>query len=196
MHTGRAFVINLHAIDADIALPCFRIARNHQRPGDEASRIFWPALQDRKIKQRKAVTLDHFLAGSGLDSLREERAQLGQLRQHFNFIEQPLRGLHVKKSANARRDFIDVVNIERKIHAAFAAKRIDQERHARALGTFEQQRRTTGSRHAIGDLRNFQNGIDFGGDAPQFALFFQLRNKFAQIPVSQTILQAHRDTLA
>ena len=53
VHAGGAFVIHLHAVDADVALPCFRIAREDQRPGDESPRILRPALQDRKFMKRE-----------------------------------------------------------------------------------------------------------------------------------------------
>ena len=77
------------------------------------------------------------------------------------------------------------LNFERQIHAPLAAQHVDQQRNARALRLFEEQRRAAGALDAIGDLRDFQHRIDFGGDAPQFAFFFQLRDEFAQVLVSQ-----------
>ncbi len=208
VHAGGALVIHLHAIDADVALPCFRIARKNQRPGDETPRILRPALQDGKFKQREIFAANDFLARAGLHGLRKKRTEFGELRQHFDFVEQALRRLHVEKTADARRHFVNVRDFEREIHAALAAQHVDEQRNARALRFFKQQGRAAGARHAIGDLRDFEDRIDFSGDAPQFALFFQLGNEFAQIPVRQNILpirpaatagglrQTQRDTLA
>ena len=96
------------------------------------------------------------------------------------------------------RHFVDVGNFQRQIHAALAAQHVDEQRNARALWLLEQQRRAAGTRHAIGNLRDFEDRIDFRGDAAQLAFFFQFRNEFTQISVRQTILRsgtAHeRDT--
>ena len=76
------------------------------------------------------------------------------------------------------------------------------------FGFSNSKRRAAGARHAIGDLRDLEDRIDFRGDALQFAFFFQPGNEFAQIPVRQNILprspaatagglqQTQRDTLA
>ncbi len=81
--------------------------------------------------------------------------------------------------------------------------------YARTFRLFKQQRRPARARHAIRDFRDLKDRIDFRGDAPQLALFFQLGNEFAQIPVRQNILpvrpaaivlggrlRTQRDTLA
>ena len=47
----------------------------------------------------------------------------------------------------------------------------------RALGMLEEQRRAARLRHAVGDLRDFQNRIHFRGDALQLAFAFQPRKK-------------------
>ena len=86
------------------------------------------------------------------------------------------------------RHFVDVRDFEREIHAALAAQHVDEQRHARALRIFKQQRRAAGARYAIGDFRDLEDRIDFRGDAPQLAFFFQPRNEFAQIPVRQNFL--------
>ena len=44
MHRGGSFVVNLHAIHADIARAGFRIARVNVRQSDETPAIFRPAF--------------------------------------------------------------------------------------------------------------------------------------------------------
>ena len=63
MHSGGALVVHLHAIHAEIALARLRIARGHAGQSDEASSIFRPALQDRKVEQRKLSRLITSLQG-------------------------------------------------------------------------------------------------------------------------------------
>ena len=50
MHSRRLLVVHLHAIHAHIALPRFRIASDHTRQRNKSPGIFWPALQNGKIK--------------------------------------------------------------------------------------------------------------------------------------------------
>ena len=44
VHAGRALVVDLHAVYAHIALLCFGISRDDQRPGDETSGILRPTF--------------------------------------------------------------------------------------------------------------------------------------------------------
>ena len=46
------------------------------------------------IVKREAFGLDDLLAGSLRHDLREKRADLGQLRQHLELVEQPFRHAH------------------------------------------------------------------------------------------------------
>ena len=140
VHAGRAFVIDLHAVHADIALPCFRIARDHAGQRDEASSIFRPALQDGKIEQREIVALDDFFAGAGGNRLRKELSHLGQHGQHLHFVEEALRRFHVHEAANALGDFVERIHFERQPHAARGAELVDQQLRAGiAFDVFEQQ---------------------------------------------------------
>ena len=61
------------------------------------------------------------------------------------------------------------------------------------FGFSNSKRRAAGTRHAIGDFRDLQDRIDFHGDAPQFAFFFEPGNEFAQIAVRQNFLPYLRD---
>ena len=51
VHAGGAFVVDLHAIHADVALPCFRIAREDERQRDEAAAVLRPAFENREIEK-------------------------------------------------------------------------------------------------------------------------------------------------
>ena len=53
VHPGRAIVVNLHPIHAEIARAGFGIAGVHVRQGDETPAILRPAFQDRQIAQRE-----------------------------------------------------------------------------------------------------------------------------------------------
>ena len=71
-------------------------------------RVLRPAFQDRKFKQREIFSPNDFLAGAGLHGLRKKGAEFGELRQHFEFVEQPLRRLHVQKPTDPRRHIINM----------------------------------------------------------------------------------------
>ena len=127
VHAGGAFVVDLHAVHADVAFAGLGIAGDHARQRDEAARILGPALQDGKIQQRKIVALDDFLAGAGGDGLGEELAHLRQHGEHFYFVEETLRRLHVHEGADAVGDLVEGINLKREIHAAGGAELVDQD---------------------------------------------------------------------
>ena len=140
VHSGSALVIDLHAVHADVALPGLRIARDHAGQRDEASAIFWPALQDGEIEQRKIVALDHFFTWAGGDGLGEKLAHLGQHRQHLHFVEEALRRLHIHEAADALGDFVERIDFEREPHTAGGAELVDEKlRTGVALKVLEEQ---------------------------------------------------------
>src|SRR5207249_10920168 len=115
--------------------------RKHQGTRDEPPAILLPAFQSREVKQIYVFPLPHhFLAVAFVDALRKERSQLRQFRQHFDFVEQPLRRLHLQESLNPLRHFLERVHFKRQFHPSHASKRIDQQRHPRPFRLFKQQR--------------------------------------------------------
>ena len=52
MHAGRAFIVDLHAVNADIAFARVGIFRHDARQGDETSAIEGPAFLNGKIEER------------------------------------------------------------------------------------------------------------------------------------------------
>ncbi len=145
VHSGGAVVVNVHAISADVALAGFRIFGYDRGKRNEPSAVLRPALQNRKVEQRKIIVLDHFLARAGGDFLGEELAHLGQHGQHLDFVEQALRRLHIHEELDAVGDLVQRIHVERQPHAALRAKLVDQHLGARlALDVFEQQRRAAG----------------------------------------------------
>ena len=83
VHAGGGLIINLHTIHTHVALPCFWIAGNHARQGDETASVLRPALENGKIKQRKIIFLDDLFARAGGNSLGEELTHIGQHGQHL-----------------------------------------------------------------------------------------------------------------
>src|SRR5262249_38390549 len=67
-----------------------------------------------------------------------------------------------------------MLDAERLGHAPFGAEHVDGQGKAGAFDIFEQQRRAAGFAGAVGDLADFENGIDFGLDAEEIAFGFQL----------------------
>ena len=61
VHSRRALVINLHAVNADIARACLRVARVHVCQSDEPPAVFWPAFENRQIPQRKSVSIAYLM---------------------------------------------------------------------------------------------------------------------------------------
>ena len=110
VHAGGLAVVDLHAIHADVALPCrrARVAGDDAGQGDEAAAILGPALQDGKIEDAEIFAQDDFFAGRifGGDKFGEEFSHLGEHGEHANFIEEAFGGAEIHELANAVGDII------------------------------------------------------------------------------------------
>ena len=110
VHTGGLAVVDLHAIHADVALPCrrARVAGDDAGQRDEAATILGPALQDGKIENAEIFAQDDFFAGCifGGDKFGEEFSHLGEHGQHANFVEEAFGGAKIHELANAVGDII------------------------------------------------------------------------------------------
>ena len=90
VHAGGAFVVNLNAVHATIALAGFRVLREDHRERDVAAAVFGPALEDREIVQGEAFRLDDFVAGGLRNGLREEATHFSQLGGGFSVYREGL----------------------------------------------------------------------------------------------------------
>ena len=72
-----------------------------------------------KSREREVVALNHFLARAGGNGLGKKLSHLGQHGEHFYFVEDALRGLHVHEDADAVGDFVQGVHAQGKFHAGF-----------------------------------------------------------------------------
>src|SRR5208282_1154634 len=88
--------------------------------------------------------------------------------------------------ADARGHFVEFIHFERQVYAPFGAQHVDEQGMPRAFGAFKQKSGPAGLGHAIGDLGDFEDGVDFGGDALQFALFLQFVDECAQIAIGHS----------
>src|SRR5581483_2682463 len=101
--------------------------RDNTRQGNEATGIARPALQDGEIQKRKTVFLNNFLARSAGNIARKEIAHVRQHGKHLDFVEQPLRALHIQKEAQALGDVVEGVHTKRQVHATRGAELVDQD---------------------------------------------------------------------
>src|ERR1700675_2788250 len=177
MHAGGAPIVNLHAIHAEVAFAGFGIARDHTRQGDEAAGVFWPALENGKVVERKAITENDFLARPGGNRFRKELSHLREQGDHLYLVEEALRGLHIHKLADAVGHLAELVDFEREIHAAGGAELIDEHLGARmAFDVLEKEGWAAGRGRpasivsgghlgcAVSDFGDLEYGVDFGTD--------------------------------
>ena len=197
MHAGTALVVHLHAIRSGITLTRLEIFGDHRRQRNEAASVLRPALQDGKIQQREIVALDHFLARTGGDFLGEKLAHLGQHGQHLDFVEQPLRRLHVHEVLDPVGDLVERIHVQGQPHAAFGAELINQQLGSRiAFHVLEKQCRPAGTMLTTGppfgdpirDLGDLQHRIGFRLDALQFSRFVERGDPISQVVVGQANL--------
>src|SRR5260370_19804197 len=187
LHARGGIVIRLHAIHSYVSLPRLWIARKDQLERYEPAAILRPAFQNRKVEQVHVVPVTpHFLAVSGLHRLREKRAQLRQLRQHLDLVEQSPWRLHIQKSSNPRRHLIESSHLKRQAHPPHAPKSVHQQRHPRSPRFFKQQRRTLCASHSLRELGYLQNRLHFPPNALHVPFLLQLPHNLPQIPIHHT----------
>jgi hypothetical protein len=145
MHTRGALVVHLHAVHAEIALSGLGVARGDAGQGNEATAVFRPALKDGEVEERKVIALNDFLAGACRHRAREKLSCLGQQREHFQLVEEPLGRFHIHEHADAGRDFIVGGHADRHLHARVGAELVDQQLRAGvSFDILEQQGGATG----------------------------------------------------
>src|SRR5690349_18918663 len=104
VHSGSAFVVDLHPIHADVALACSRIAGDDARECYEASAVLWPALQYGKVEERELVTLDDIFTWTSRNCFGKEFAYFREHGQHLQFFQKTLGRLQVEQLADASGD--------------------------------------------------------------------------------------------
>ena len=172
---GGGGVVDLQAIHADVALAGLGVASDDAGESDEASGVLRPALQDGEVEQGEVVALDDFLAGAGGNGLGEKLSGFGEEWEHFEFVEEALRGFEVHEDADAVGEFIEGVHAEGQLHAGFRAELVDEDlRAGMVLYVLKEESGATGFAgfrfaDAVGDFGDFEDGVDFGLDALEFA---------------------------
>jgi hypothetical protein len=132
-------------------------------------------LQDRELEDREVVALDDFFAGAGGNGLGEKFSGFGEEREHFEFVEKALRRFEVHENADAVGKFVERIHAEGQLHASFGAELVDENLGAGMV--FYVLKKKSGSSgfsgfrfaDAVGYFGDFQNGVDLGLDAFEFA---------------------------
>src|SRR6202795_844950 len=193
VHAGGALVVDLHAVHADVAFAGFRVAGDHAGKRYKAAGILGPALENRKVEERKVVAPDYFLAGAAGDSLRKKLAHLGEHGKHFDFVEEALREFDIHEGSNAFGDFFQRVDIKGEPHPASGAELVDKElRAGMPLHVLKEQGGAARSvfggaalANAVSDLGAFQDRVRFAADLAQFAGAVERGNPVAEVVVGQ-----------
>ena len=197
MHSGCTLVIYLHAIHAYVALTAFGVARDYTRHGDEATCIFRPALQDRKVEQREVVTFDDFLAWPSRNCLGEEFSHFRQHGQHLHFVEETLRRFYVHEMTDAVGNLVERIHLEGQIHAPRRTELVDQYLRTRmTFDVLEEEHGATGHfADTVRDLCDLEDGIRRGANLFQFARTLQRCHPVTQIFVGQLFLRSENARL-
>ncbi len=178
---------HLLAIDAEVLPALGRPARHRQPPGDQRRHIARPAGHHRQAREVDILAFpDDFLAGCGTDHLRRHVEHLLEHRQFLPGVAQSLGRLGLLEVGEqfahfAQRGLPVSVGAHPQGHPLRRAEQVGQHRHLAAFRFLEQQRRPTGTQHAVGDLGHLQFRIDRHGNALQFALRGKAVDEFAQV---------------
>ena len=183
VHARRILVVLLQTIHADVALASLGIFRKNERQRDEGAAVLGPALQDRQDVERRIVHLYDFLARRFLDVLGEVHrlAHLRDERDEIHLVrERDLRQTH--EIAQIIGDLVKTLNAQSDAHAFHAAESVHEHGHVVALDVLEEQRDVLLALHlgnTVGDLGDFEFGVNLRLDAAQKPARFQFLDKLA-----------------
>ncbi len=107
VHAGRARVVDLHAVAADVARPLVGIARDHHRQRDVGAAVAWPGREHRQLGQVR-FGLDDLLAGAAAYDLGRGAGDARQLGQHADLVHQAGRRLRLHQSQDRARVLVEV----------------------------------------------------------------------------------------
>ncbi len=184
VHAAGAFVEDLHTVHAAVALAGVGVFGEDHGERDEAPAIVRPALQDGEIEEREAVLADDLLARPFGDDPGKESAHLGEFGQHLELADDAFGHAHFEEFGDAGGDLIDGRDFERDLHLAHRREPVDQHGKGGAFGPFEEQRGAALFDGAVGELGDFEPGVDFDGHPLQFAVLFEGADELSQILVS------------
>src|SRR5260370_17200372 len=129
VHAGAGRVIDMHAVHADVALPCLGITGDYAGQGDEPATILRPALEYGEVQKRKVLLLDYLLTRSGWDSLGKELAHVSEHGQHLKLFQEAFGRLHVQQLPDALGDLVQAVAAQRHPHTPSTAHPIHPPRN-------------------------------------------------------------------
>ena len=184
VHAEGLVVVDLEAIHAHVTRAGDGITREDHRQRDVAAAVARPAAEHGEGGERRALGLDHLLAGRRAHALGagpdhvEERAQLAQL------VEYRPGHAQVDQLRHPRRELVELAHSQRGGHAIGRAEGVDEHGHLGALHVLEEQGQVSAARalgHAVGDLGDLQIARDRRAHAPERALLLQVGDELAKV---------------
>ena len=193
VHAGGAFVEDLHAVHAAVALAGFGVAGEDHGQGDEGAAVIGPAGEHGVIVQGEVVVFDDFLAGAAGDDFREEGTHFGELGEHFELAEEAFGHAHFEVFGDAFGDVIDGIDLERDFHAAHAGEGVDEDGDAGAAGFFEKQGGAAVFDGAVSEFGDLEFRIDLEGDALELLVLFECVDEVAEVLICHFSMPIYYD---
>ena len=177
MHAGCFSVEHLHPVHADVPLAVSRVVCKYLRQSDEPPAVLRPALDNRQIVEIRF--LDNILRRSNHDISRPRRKKSSHHRMMFKQCSRSRGHSSFKKRNELFAERVRMVT-ECKFNTALARQRVDDKGISCTLHSFKQECWFLSFQRAGCDLGNFENGVDFYTDAVEFAVFFEVVDKFTK----------------
>src|SRR5215472_18116316 len=89
VHAGGLSVVDLHAVHADVAFPCFWVSCDDARKSDEATSVMRPASENGEVENVEALSENDLPAGCvfGGNGLWEKFPDVAEHRKHLQLFE-------------------------------------------------------------------------------------------------------------
>jgi hypothetical protein len=185
MHRHGVARLLLQPIDAHVGGTGLRIFGDHQAEGDDPAAVAGPwAQQGQRIEVHRLAALHHLAAGGSEVEIRPGLHHIPENGAEAHGFPQALRRpglLQQGQLLPQRLEFLGPLHPQAPQHPFLGAQQVDRHRNRAADHVLEQQGRTTGGQHPVGDRRQLQVGVDRGRDAPQLAPLLQQREEAAQV---------------
>ena len=174
VHPRGARIVDLHAVDAEVARARLRVLGEDEPERDEAPAVAGPEL---KVRERGEVRARrHLLRGAAAHPLGPHREHAGSAPAQAPQVAERARREGVQhllqlRAHRGRRA------PERQLDPTPRSEHVDREREFRAAHVLEQQRRAIGAHLAARDLADLARPVHLASHALEIAAALQLRDE-------------------
>ena len=179
--TGGGFVVDLHAIHAQISFSGYGMTGDDYGKGDERATVFGPAGEDGQLGQIGVLGVDDLLAGSVFYGFGKYVGHFLELGQQFQLLHPSFGWCNFQKTGEAFTQVVQFPDIKNSLNPLEASVQVGEYREVEILWVLKEKGRSVILHHPVGDFGHFKIGAYGFFYLQQLLLGFQVFDQFLKI---------------